>query len=314
MMPPDRQRPVTLEDILRLKRSERPPAEFWTQFDRELRAKQLAALVEKRPWWRTISLADVFGSVRRFQLPLGAAAVLAVSFFSVREYRSSGAAPVVKANPQVAALVNSSAEKNEGLVQAQSRSANATASNDGSVASASVAQDTASNTLVAAIEPVATPTSSQATPAVLEIASPTVAKADFVLSSAATPEGDLAQAIVGLPGGDDSSFSSPSARLIAENLAVLQADDATFANPLLGSARAFETRGTVARNKPVEPLAQLRVPSSARRSALIASATFVSTTAPVLTSDRAARGLSDERLYETVSRVNARGAGMLVKF
>ena len=61
----DSQRPVTLEDILRLKRNERPPAEFWTQFDRELRAKQLAALVEKRPWWRTISRPRVFAGLRR---------------------------------------------------------------------------------------------------------------------------------------------------------------------------------------------------------------------------------------------------------
>jgi hypothetical protein len=34
----------------------------------------------------------------------------------------------------------------------------------------------------------------------------------------------------------------------------------------------------------------------------------------VLVSDRSARGLSDERLYDTVSRVNARGAGVAVKF
>ena len=47
-------RPITLEDILRLKRAERPPAEFWDSFDRQLRAKQLAALVEKRPWWRSL--------------------------------------------------------------------------------------------------------------------------------------------------------------------------------------------------------------------------------------------------------------------
>ena len=33
-------RPVTIEDLLRLKSTERPPAEFWDKFDRELRAKQ----------------------------------------------------------------------------------------------------------------------------------------------------------------------------------------------------------------------------------------------------------------------------------
>jgi hypothetical protein len=77
---------VTLEDILRLKRAERPSAEFWSQFDRELRVKQLAALVEKRPWWRTISLGRILGGVRRFHLPLGATAVLAASIFHFGEF------------------------------------------------------------------------------------------------------------------------------------------------------------------------------------------------------------------------------------
>ena len=75
-------RPVTLEDLLRLKRAERPPAEFWAQFDRQLRAKQLAALVEKRPWWRT----RVFAGWSRIHLPLGAAAVLALTFVTVRDF------------------------------------------------------------------------------------------------------------------------------------------------------------------------------------------------------------------------------------
>ena len=50
----EKKRAVTIEDLLHLKRTERPPAEFWTHFERDLRAKQLAALVEKRPWWRTL--------------------------------------------------------------------------------------------------------------------------------------------------------------------------------------------------------------------------------------------------------------------
>jgi hypothetical protein len=75
---------VTLEDLLRLKRAERPPAEFWIQFDRELQAKQLAALVGKRPWWH--SAAHTFA--RFSSLPLGATAALAFAFMAVREYRS----------------------------------------------------------------------------------------------------------------------------------------------------------------------------------------------------------------------------------
>jgi hypothetical protein len=77
--PPEK---VTFEDLLRLKRAERPPAEFWAQFDRELHTKQLAALLEKKPWW--VSTAR---RVARFScLPLGAGAALALAFVTVREY------------------------------------------------------------------------------------------------------------------------------------------------------------------------------------------------------------------------------------
>lgn len=78
-LPPEK---VTFEDLLRLKRAERPPAEFWAQFDRELHARQLAALLEKKPWW--VSAAR---RVARFSsLPLGAGAALALAFITVREY------------------------------------------------------------------------------------------------------------------------------------------------------------------------------------------------------------------------------------
>ena len=78
-MPDRKPEKVTLEDLLQLKRAERPPAEFWTRFEQELRAKQLAAIVEKRPWWQGLSRTWV-----RFSLPVGAAAALA--FVLVQEH------------------------------------------------------------------------------------------------------------------------------------------------------------------------------------------------------------------------------------
>jgi hypothetical protein len=78
---------VTIEDILRLKRAERPSPEFWGRFEQELRAKQLAAIVEKRPWWVAMRVPQIARSLSRFQVPVGAAAVLALSFVVVREYR-----------------------------------------------------------------------------------------------------------------------------------------------------------------------------------------------------------------------------------
>jgi hypothetical protein len=87
-------RPVTVEDLLRFKRAERPPQEFWTRFDQELRAKQLSALVEKRPWWR--SLPRTLRGLARYNLPLGATAVLAITFLSIRDYH-----PVASGNEGV---------------------------------------------------------------------------------------------------------------------------------------------------------------------------------------------------------------------
>jgi hypothetical protein len=72
---------VTVEDLLRLKRAERPSADFWPRFEAELRQKQLAALVQHRRWWE--SLPQLFA--RRAYFPIGAAAVLTVTLISVRD-------------------------------------------------------------------------------------------------------------------------------------------------------------------------------------------------------------------------------------
>jgi len=80
------QRPkVTLEDLLRLKRAERPDAEFWGKFERELRQKQLTALLQKRPWWQELPQL----LARRSYLPLGATAVLAFTLVSIKYYAPS---------------------------------------------------------------------------------------------------------------------------------------------------------------------------------------------------------------------------------
>ena len=77
------QRPkVTVEDLLHLKRAERPAAEFWGNFERELRQKQLTALLEKRPWWQELPQF----LARRAYLPVGATAILAFTLVSVKYY------------------------------------------------------------------------------------------------------------------------------------------------------------------------------------------------------------------------------------
>lgn len=82
MSQPDQRPKVTIEDLLRLKRSEHPEAEFWTGFERELRQKQLTALLEKRPWWQ--GLPQMLA--RHAYLPMGATAILAFTLVSVKYY------------------------------------------------------------------------------------------------------------------------------------------------------------------------------------------------------------------------------------
>ena len=99
---------VTIENLLRLKRAERPSPEFWSSFERELRQKQLTALLEKRPWWE--SVPRYFA--RRAYLPLGATAIIAFSLVSVRYYspaslaqndsRPATAAPFAGHRPEAA--------------------------------------------------------------------------------------------------------------------------------------------------------------------------------------------------------------------
>jgi hypothetical protein len=90
---------ITLEDLIRLKRAERPPAEFWATFEAEIRAKQLSAIVIRRPWWDGLSRG--FAILNRHQLAFGATAAVALAWMGVA-YTSSHRA--VASAPQVHAV------------------------------------------------------------------------------------------------------------------------------------------------------------------------------------------------------------------
>jgi len=108
---PDRsseiRRRVTLEDLLRVKRAERPPPEFWTAFEGELRQRQLAALVERKSWWQeAVSLAHW----RALRLPFGGLAVLALTLLSLHRYGPASApAPRTAEAPAAEAAVAATA-------------------------------------------------------------------------------------------------------------------------------------------------------------------------------------------------------------
>lgn len=66
----------TLEDLLRFKRAERPSPEFWADFDRGLRQKQLAALMNRPRGWSRVR-PYVFRGLR-WAVPATAAAAVAL--------------------------------------------------------------------------------------------------------------------------------------------------------------------------------------------------------------------------------------------
>jgi hypothetical protein len=281
MINPEPKRPVTLEDLLRLKRAERPPAEFWAQFDRELRAKQLAAIVEKRPWWRTLPRA--FGGLSRYHLPLGATAVLALTVVTVREYRSvpaqlaagtvvaHDAAPIAPAKEIIATTAGNSVREDLPLGSAEDE-APAESPNQSAVA----AQAASANHLA-----------------------------------------QLLPALGVTRAADDDQQLTPTARFVATNLALAKAVEPAVVQNLLGASHGFEARALPARTPVIEPLSQMASPSDVRRSRLLNASTLsvsMNSTAPARPAELRSRRISDEQLYDTISRFGARGNSLLVKF
>lgn len=73
-------RKVSLEELLQLKRAERPSAEFWTSFEQQLKQRQLAsAIQEKRDWWQAIPRLALY-------VPVGATALIALSLVIWRNH------------------------------------------------------------------------------------------------------------------------------------------------------------------------------------------------------------------------------------
>ncbi len=272
---PRRPSPVTLEQLLRLKRAERPPAEFWAEFDRAMRTKQLAAIVEPRPWWAPF--IRVGSRVARYQLPVGATAVLALSVFTVSQYQ-----PPVGESVYVPTLAQSVQQTAETVT---------TAAPDAPAEMANLRPDVA----LAKAEPVTLPVDAPAR---------TVAE-----SPARTGEPSISQLVSMVSGGRSlgvmNSELSPSARSIAANLAAVKASEPELAR-WIEQGPGFETRTLAAQNAPVEPLTQVSSSGdSTRVRRLLASAlpaSLSSSETAGRTPSRLGRGLSDDRLYERVSR------------
>jgi hypothetical protein len=71
--------PVSLEQLLHVKRAERPAPAFWDEFDREFRRRQLAVVVTSVPWHARLG-RTMLGTLRR-ATPVGAAAAAVLAGF-----------------------------------------------------------------------------------------------------------------------------------------------------------------------------------------------------------------------------------------
>ncbi|MDP3073266.1 MAG: hypothetical protein Q8N18_23445 [Opitutaceae bacterium] len=275
-MKPDRQRPIAVEDLLRLKRAERPAAEFWSAFDQKLRAKQLAALVERRPWWH--SLPSMVSDLVRPRVVFGTAAALAVVVVVVREYRPSPASLGAETHTSSALAISASQPVPVGAMEV------VVSDNRPEPLSSAVASSLQGVTGAATAE-----TNFETK---TEASAPVLALADL------TTSGDLAQrpAFVSLTSTLSAVETKNPARLLALNNGLTQ--------------RPASTVRTA-----IDPMQQMTPPGELRRArfstAMVAHAVVDSTSRGA---ERQANRLVDDGAFNAARRFGARGDRVELKF
>jgi hypothetical protein len=279
-------RKVTVEDLLRVKRAERPPPAFWAGFEKELRAKQLAAIVAKRPWWSGASMS--FSRLSRLRFPLGAASACALAFLAVQQFRLAGPAVAVDSAAKPVAPAHAFVIVDRAPVQADVDS-----DSDADVAPQPVVA------MAAPAEP--------SRPAVSNVS-----------------PGEIAQ-FISMMGADPARKeqlqphrTSPSALVVAANLAAAQESE-NEDRPAVANV-GFESRGFPSRGL-AEPLAQVPTPRDAYRARYIGTALPTSYAlesasarpANNRSSDTGRSRLNERQLYDTVSRVGFTEGGVSIK-
>ncbi len=285
--------PVTVESLIRLKRIEQPAPEFWAQFNSDLRAKQLAAIVEKPRWWERRS--RVYGIFSRHPLALGTAAALAVAVFSVGEYRGTRVSSPVAAGPDEDAYATAAA-----------------AAPGPSEAPAALRSS---------------PLQAPARSAIVEARSVPVKSAEesYGRESRPTAAAPIASAAVAPDAARDESMQfersdrnvvSLGRSLSAMNLAAIQA--AEVAHDQFALSKSFESPVSAdGGSQAVEPLARMTSPSDERRSrimgdAVVQTASFEGGT--VSPSDHFASRLPDDRVFDSISRYASDSDRLSIRF
>ncbi len=260
---------VTVEDLLSLKRAEQPDSEFWHQFEREMRVKQLAAIVEPRPWWAPF--IRVGSRMARFQLPVGATAILALTFLTVREYRLPEASTIqFTAQDIVAATPVDMSEP---------------------VVPAGVVEASSSET----------------------ITEHAVSQTETLVASNQVAVEPSAPAVEVQP----ENVYSPAEEAIAANLAAVEAKTPELARLIARVSGVAEIINPRVPSKVVDPLARVTTPSTNRTSRLLARALPANYSAERETRGsmtRVDRGLTEERVYDSISRFGVKADRLAISF
>jgi hypothetical protein len=283
---------VTIEDLIRLKRCERPPVEFWADFDRQMREKQLAAIVKKRPsvWsWSRVWLT-------RVGVPIGAAAAFAFAFVTVKQHRSSGSEAVTAVPLHSSAPVATQSDRSQSNADlAQTREeAPALPSRSEAYAQADAA-------------PSSTVEDSTDRGSALDTADTSKQMAtDENNSSSSRP--------------DRSDFIAPGLSMASARAGMMAASETSEPEFIQALQRSgVEVRPLPGKVPSVEPLTQVTTPKDARRAKLLAyissSAGHSSEASGALRSrERITSHLQEQALYDSISRLGLNADRVSIKF
>jgi hypothetical protein len=289
---------VTLEDLLHLKRAERPRAEFWTEFDRTLHAKQLAAIVEKRPWWRR---QYAWRGASRWSLPLSAAAALAVTFATVGHPTLSKVKSPRSTATKLAATPVATA-----TLAAAVRPSSAMTSSVGEVAQTLVSipsrEDVVPTMSLAALDRKAI------TPVFVAAASTAPAISVAVSRPSSASHGfNAAEQIAGLAIASDNDSAN------AHFASVSTRDSLTapvFGSLLDKTVARLDTASMRSSSRAIEPLAQMPTPKEARRARLVALLSLPgyddasdSSSTVSRSRERSLSHFNDQAMYDAISRL-----------
>lgn len=272
---------VTVEDLLRLKRAERPAPEFWVDFERSLRAKQLAALVQKRPWWKTWS------GFSRWSIPVGAAAALTVTFVTFSSRTASSRVPIAQAD-SVRVAVDAPTPVIPAVV-AQVESAPAISAE---------APEPISETAVARVEPTSHVTPEASDPAV--------------------PAGHLASVTEQVAGiAIDADGDVPAARFAATGASAPKSF--TFDRAVLAQTDESLRSNRTSSVEPLAQMSTPRDARRARLLAFTSSVDtrtpqYSNSTGVIRSRERIATHLNEEALYDSIRRLGVKDGGVSIQF